>query len=149
MATHPFGASLWVDDDSDGNYTEIFSLVSCSPPKVKVGEAESTALNQGNAWRTYIPGFIDGDSFSFTLRCTGAALAVTENYDFFMALLRQIFPWRITLPVESGFVTAARLDFIGFITENGIDEYTVDGDEVIDISVTAKITGAVTFENAT
>ena len=148
MAVHPYGASLSVDEDSNGVYTTIFSLVSMAPPKIKVGSAESTVLNSGSPWRTFIPGFIDGDSFNFTLRFQGDDLAITENYDFFLGLLRSVFPWRIILPVEPTYVTGARLDFSGFLTENGIDEYTVDGDEVIDVSVTAKITGAVTFTPA-
>lgn len=143
MAVHPFGATLEVDYNNDAAFEEIAGVVSVSPPKIKVGSAETTVLNQANAWRTFLGGFVDGDSFNFTLRFVGDN--GTDNFDEFITRERETFAWRVVLPLEAGAATPARLNFSGFFTELGIDEYTVDGDDVIDVSCTVKITDIVTF----
>jgi hypothetical protein len=147
MAVHPYSAALFVDQNSDTVFTEVTEVVSIAPPITKVGKAESTVLKSTGATRTSIPGFIDEDQFSFVLRFTSSSVAI--NYAFFRALLRLIFPWRIVLPLETGQATAGQLDFDGWIMENGIEEFTAEGDECIDMTCTACITGPMDFTPAT
>jgi hypothetical protein len=148
MAVHPFGASLWVDEDNDADYLEIGEVVSMTPPSPKTGEAQTTVLKSLNAWRTFIPGFIDAQSFSFMLRFEG--LDLNNNMVFFRSLLRTVFAWRIIFPLEDGQAVAARFDFDAFISEGpAIQEMNAENDEAIDIMVTAKVTGEPVFTEAT
>lgn len=136
--THPYGTNLSYSANGS-TYTDLTDIVSIDPPNISVGESETTVIDSTGAYKEFIPSWAEAGELSFTCRFAKA------QYNTLVGFLRAVYYWKITFPLISGETTASTLVGQGFITEIGITEGSAESDDVYDVEVTIRYTGAVTF----
>ncbi len=130
MSIIGLGSSLSVSDGPGSSQQNFVAVKEISIPKADVEYVDSSYLNMGSSYREYVAGLIAPGDMSATLqynkddlaRCY-ALRAVTQSYV-------------ITFPDNS------TVEFDGILQNS---EMTVGLDQIMEIKVSVRVTGAITF----
>lgn len=114
MAYHSYGGTIGVDWAGGSSYVLLAQVVSFTPPEVSITKAPGWHLTSANAFKSKIPGMVDADDASITLRFTG------NEWDNFMDHLRDLGSWQIT-SAEGTVIT-----FTGFLATVGGPDHQDD-----------------------
>lgn len=121
------------------NSEEIANVTSISGPDQTAGQIDTTALDTAGGYRTFIGGFRDGGEMTLELNFD----STEDSHKEAAAGLKRYFnegeneTWTLTLSDSSVF------SFDGAVT--GLSGPNHGVDEVVTMSVTIKVSGAVTF----
>lgn len=143
MGIHVKGTEFQVDSAGGSTYAGDYELVDFSPPMMERGHAEDTESD--DLWRTFVKGFVDGGEAGFTLRYKSGDYNTLSN--IFAADNLTIPTWKITMSPD-GSTNAATITFAGILKSLGMPEKSIEGENVWDVDVTIKVSGAVTFTPA-
>lgn len=135
---HPYGTALAYSSD-DSSYTTMSDVVSLKPPDTAVGESETTVINSASAAKEFVPSWVESGELSLTIRFHKTQFAALYG------LIRAVRYWRITFPLIAGESTGSILKGQGFIKSIGITEGSAESDDVYDVEITIRYTGALTF----
>lgn len=148
---HVYLGTLQVDTTGGGAWADVGQCTKFKPPQMKVGAAKTTYLQQSTRWHTYIPGWVEPGSVTFTMNMRTAdfnLLFVTylQNTDSAGSSVRN---WRIRYNDGSGATTGSVLSFSGYVEEMGDDELSRDQDLPVMTSGSIKVSGKPTYTQAT
>lgn len=138
----PFkGTGLSVDTAGGTTFVTVADIAGIMPPQKKRGTAKSTVANSSNDYHEYIPSFKDGGEPKIRLRFHKTQYATLDA-----AFEADTIPnWKQTFPLLSGESTASAWTFNAIISDLGMPERNVDGDDVWEVEMTLRITGKPTF----
>lgn len=133
QATKGFGTIVEYLSSAPSTYSSIGELVSVTPPQRTRETIDATHMGSPDGYREHLSSLRDGGEATLTFNYTAAGYAVLEG------LFDDDDPatFRITFP------DGATMIFDGFITDQPIDEVTVD--DKIGMSANVKVTGPVNF----
>lgn len=121
------------------NAVPIANVTSISGPNQTAGQIDTTALDTSGGYRTFIGGFRDGGEMTLELNYDSSE----DSHKEAATGLKRYFnegeneSWTLTLSDSSAFTFDAAV--------TGIDGPNHGVDEVVTMSVTLKVSGAVTF----
>lgn len=121
-------------------YVDIAEITSLDGPNESVSSLDKTVLS--STAREYRPGLYDGGEISVGLYFDGAD--AEHKWLQGRPKARTIHKWRITIPTEP---KLTYIDFSGFVTE--FAPGTSGPDEFVTANVSIKVTGDVTYSEAT
>jgi len=128
------GAKISVDDGTGtppANVVDFTDVTQITVPTSDINVVENSHLGVLNRTRTYVAGLIDPGMMDFTQRYTDDA------YDRALKLRGNAHNWTITFPDTS------KAAFAGFVTKVECDIAALD--QIVDMKLSVKVTGAVTF----
>lgn len=141
--SHVRGTKLSVDASGGSSYSEIADVAAITAPQLKRATAETTVMQSPNGYREFIKGWKDGDTAGFRLRFVKASYVIMRT--IFEDDTTAVPAWEITFPLVVGEATPSVLVFSGILTDFGMPEFSVDGEDIIEIEATIKVTGSVSF----
>jgi hypothetical protein len=115
--------------------TVLTQVVSITPPSMEMGMSETTHL--GSTWRAFLANIPDGGEFTFELEYDSAAATHAAVWSQFVLGTEAV--WLITL-ADTGTTT---IGFSAPISGFAISDIVVD--DIVKLTVSAKVTGAVTI----
>lgn len=130
------GTILKIDGSTIGNVTNI------TGPSMSKDTIDTTALDTTGGYRTFITGFKNAGTLTFTL------MFEKEEYSTLKAAFDSDVAKSIEVILPDGTTaeTGSKLSFSGFVTEIPL---TIPPDDKITCDVTIQISGPVTFTPAT
>ena len=130
------GTILKIDGSTIGNVTNI------TGPSMSKDTIDTTALDTTGGYRTFITGFKNAGTLTFTLMFEKAHYSTLKSA-FDSDVAKSI---EVILPDGATAETGSKLSFSGFVTEMPL---TIPPDDKITCDVTIQISGPVTFTPAT
>lgn len=130
MATIGYGSSIEIDDGTSAAFVAFDAVTSITVPSQEQATVESTHLLSANRYREYVAGLIEPGDCGFTCRWSDTAYARVLSARGAAHMFKIKFP------------DTSHADFAGIITKAEIE---VGFDAVVDIKVSLKVTGPVTF----
>jgi predicted secreted protein len=129
------GTILKIDGSTIGNVTNI------TGPSMSKDTIDTTALDTTGGYRTFITGFKNAGTLTFTLMFEKAHYSKLKSA-FDSDVAKSI---EVILPDGATAETGSKLSFSGFVTEIPL---TIPPDDKITCDVTIQISGPVTFTPA-
>ncbi len=129
------GTILKIDGSTIGNVTNI------TGPSMSKDTIDTTALDTTGGYRTFITGFKNAGTLTFTLMFEKSHYSTLKNA-FDSDVAKSI---EVILPDGATAETGSKLSFSGFVTEIPL---TIPPDDKITCDVTIQISGPVTFTPA-
>ena len=129
------GTILKIDGSTIGNVTNI------TGPSMSKDTIDTTALDTTGGYRTFITGFKNAGTLTFTLMFEKSHYSTLKNA-FDSDVAKSI---EVILPDGTTAGTGSKLSFSGFVTEIPL---TIPPDDKITCDVTIQISGPVTFTPA-
>ena len=129
-----------------GTPEAIVEVFSISGPSYSQTAVDTTHHTSASRFRTYVPGMSDGGELNFDIRY----IPTKTSHDATLGLVSLLgatdtTDFRLTFP-DNGPSTNTRMDFKGIVTSF---TPSADLDSSLDASVTVKITGVITYTEAT
>lgn len=133
------GTTLAVKKSGANAFTTLGQLSSLDGPSNSVGSVQVTNLDSTR--QEYIPGLPDGGDISGTLQFDAA----DPNHAYLAGLADapEILEWQVKIPTKPN---ATMFTCDGFLTEFGVS--AGGAEEVVEASITIKVTGEVVISTA-
>jgi hypothetical protein len=136
------GTTMWVGDGSPVSYAQIGRLKSITGPKATVTTVDTTTHDTVGNFREFAAVLIDAGDVTFTLNYDPSIASHAPDtglYSYLQALEEKSFQLRF--PPSDTLNT--QMTFNGFITEH---PFSFPVDNVIEVNITIKIDGEITFD---
>lgn len=140
---HPYGVTIGMDVASGTSYATLGRLIAVAPPAKQRAVADRTNFSSSNFYKEIMKGWKTGMPTTFRVRFERDTFEDLD--DEFEDDTDALPTFLISLPLRAGEATKSRWAFAAAITNLGVPEMSVDGENLVEVNVELTPSGKPVF----